>query len=306
MDAAIHAELAELRRRAFGLHPDIEGDPVATARLVDLEQLVLVEHAAAFAAESGGRLPWDAPVGAGTDSRPSPLVVGSMDAERGEAPTFPPDARRGETATFPPDAGRGETATFPPDASAPRRPRARRRDGWAAAAAAAVVATAVVVATPVTPSAPAGGDVTIEPAGSAYSITRDADARVLLEIPFGPWINTTTSAEEVLWLFPTTDEIEWTVPLGEYYGWQIWIGGTDDQPEKQQCLLALHGGVARARCIPAALRPFSALVVTLPYRAIDADERPPGFTPGERIGFWWRSEDAVTVLRAPASTQDRG
>ncbi len=292
MDAAIQAELAELRRRAFGLHPDIEGDPVATARLVDLEQLVLVEHAASFAAESGGRLPSDAPVDAGTDSRQSPLVVRSRDAEQGEAVTFATDAEQ------------GVAATLAPDASAPRRPRVRRRDGWAVAAAAAVVATAVVVATPVTPSGPAGGEVTIEPASSAYSITRDADARVLLEIPFGPWINTTTSAEEVLWLFPTTDQIEWTVPLGEYYGWQIWIGGTDDQPEKQHCLLALHGGVARARCIPAALRPFSALVVTLPYRAIDADERPPGFMPGERIGFWWRSEDAVTVLRAPARAQD--
>ena len=50
MDAAIQAELAELRRRAFGLHPDIDGDPAAMARLIELEQLVLVEHAASVAA----------------------------------------------------------------------------------------------------------------------------------------------------------------------------------------------------------------------------------------------------------------
>lgn len=287
MDAATQAELAELRRRAFGLHPDIDGDPVATARLVDLEEVVLVEHAASFGTASGKFF------ALGLHGEPMPVPSRSL------VETLATDAAQGEGAAPSADAGQGGAATSPR-----RRVRARRRDGWAVAAGAAVVATAVVVATPATPPGSAGSEVTIESASSAYSITRDPDARVLLEIPFGPWIDTSSSAEDVLWLFPTTDEIEWTVPLGEYYGWQIWIAGTDDQPEKQHCLLALHGEVARARCIPAALRALSALVVTIPYRAIEADERPPGFMPGERIGFWWRSDDSVTVLRAPASADD--
>lgn len=289
MDAATRAELAELRRRAFGLHPDIDADPVATARLVDLERLVLVEHAASYPAASGERsAPGAEMPGLSPSSGLSPSVdqPPSADAELEEGTALAAGADREVLAT-------------PPG----RRLRPRRRDGWAVAAAAAVVAAAVVVATPATP--PSGGsEVVVESASSAYSITRDLDARVLIDIPFGPWIDTSRSAEEVLWLFPTTDKIEWTVSLGEYYGWEIWIAGTDDEPEKQHCLLALRGEVARARCIPAALRAFSALVVTLPYRDIEAGERPPGFEPGERIGFWWRSGDAVTVLRAPATAND--
>ena len=86
------------------------------------------------------------------------------------------------------------------------------------------------------------------------------------------------------------------MPLGEYYGWDIWVAGTDDIPRREHCILAVHGEVAKGRCIPAGLRPFSALLVTLPYRAIEADERPEGFTPDHRIGFWWRADDSVTVL----------
>src|SRR5690349_8875007 len=65
MDDATRAELAQLRRRAFGPDPDIAGDHAAMDRLVALEALVLSEHAAAFAAlhsvavPAGG--PGDAP-----------------------------------------------------------------------------------------------------------------------------------------------------------------------------------------------------------------------------------------------------
>jgi len=278
MDARIQDELAELRRRAFSLHPDIDGDPAARARLVELEQLVLAEHAVSVVAVSGERFAM---------------------APHGEAASRATLATVEPAAAPPTGAGRSDGT-----APQPRRLRARRRDGWAVAAAAALVAAGVVVATPATPPRAVEEEVTIETASSAYSITRDGDARVLMEIPFGPWIDTSTLDFDVIWLLPTSDEIEWTAPVGEYYGWDIWVAGTDDEPEKQHCLLAVHGQVARARCIPAALRPFSALVVTLPYRAIEADERPPGFLPGERIGFWWRADDAVTVLLAPAAPED--
>ena len=160
------------------------------------------------------------------------------------------------------------------------------------------------MATPAGPPAPSDSRVTIETAKSAFALTRDSDSRVLLEIPFGPWIDATNSAADIIWLFPTSDEIAWTLSLGNYYGWDIWIAGTDDNPEREHCILAVHGEVGRGRCLPAALRPFSALVVTLPFKVVQANERPPGFTPGQRIGFWWRADDSVDVLLA-AAPRDR-
>jgi hypothetical protein len=275
MDGAIQAELAELRRRAFGLHPDIESDRAATARLVELEQLVLAEHAASVPALRGG---------------PStPERTSSGWAAQGGPPS--PMEPVSPTADAAPRA----------DAVLPRRAaRPRRRDGWVLATAAAMVAAGVVVANPALPPVPADGGVAIESAETAPDFTGTSDFRVLLEIPFGPWIDTARPDTGVTWLFPSSDEIAWTVALGNYYGWDIWIGGTDGASQKEHCILASRGGVAKARCIPAALRPFSALVVTLPSELIEPDERPPGLGPSDLIGFWWRADDSVTVLIAPA------
>ena len=276
MDAAVQAELAELRRRAFGVHPDIEGDPAATVRLIELEQLVLVEHAASISAPVGEYVTADA-------ASASSLVLR-------KAPASPLSSTT-DAATRP-DA----VDTLP----RARRIRSRRRDGWTVAAAATLIATAVVVATPAEPPAPADGGVTIESAKSAFSLTRDSDSTVLLEIPFGRGIDTRASDADIIWLFPASDEIAWTLSLGNYYGWDLWIGGTDDDSEPEHCILAVHGQVGRGRCIPAALRPFSALLVTLPFKLVQPDERPAGFAPGQRIGFWWRADDSVKVLLAAA------
>jgi hypothetical protein len=285
MDGATQAELAELRRRAFGLHPDIEADLDATARLVELEQLVLAEHAASVSAATG-----QPGAAEGADSS-------AWAAQGGPVSTIEP-------ASGAADPGPASRAAHPgprADAVIRRRPaRARRRDGWVWAAAAALVAAGVVVATPATPPVPADGGVTVGSAESDPDFTRRSDFRMLLEIPFGPWIDTARPDTEVTWLFPASGEIAWTVPLGNYYGWDIWIAGTDDVVQKEHCILASHGGVAKARCMPAALRPYSPLVVTLPYQLVEPDERPPGFEPGELIGFWWRGDDSVTVLIAPA------
>lgn len=276
MDRAIQAELAELRRRAFGLHPDIEADLAATARLVELEQLVLAEHAASVAGLRGERSTME-----GSPSSRGAPHVGPM---------------------WPTEPGASTTDAEPSaDAVPPHRAvRARRRDGWVLATAAALVATGVVVATPMTPPVPAGGGVTVESAETAYDFAHESDLLVVLDIPFGPWIDTARPDTGVKWLFPASDEVQWTVPLGNYYGWDIWIAGTDDDPRREHCILASRGGVAKARCMPAALRPFSPLVVTLPFQLVEPDERPPGFDSGEVIGFWWRADDSVTVLIAPA------
>ena len=105
MDRAIQAELAELRRRAFGLHPDIEADLAATARLVELEQLVLAEHAASVAGLRGERSTME-----GSPSSRGAPHVGPM---------------------WPTEPGASTTDAEPSaDAVPPHRAvRARRRDG---------------------------------------------------------------------------------------------------------------------------------------------------------------------------------
>ncbi|WP_345802850.1 hypothetical protein AAIB33_07135 [Microbacterium sp. AZCO] len=99
-------ELAELRRRAYGPAADIDGDPVAQARLAQLE-----------AAHSSSRAE-------------TSVVTLARDAESGDEPPAP-------EASLPPD---GAPVPEPAVAAAPDRSRLRRRLPWIAAAAGAVVA----------------------------------------------------------------------------------------------------------------------------------------------------------------------
>jgi hypothetical protein len=48
--------------------------------------------------------------------------------------------------------------------------------------------------------------------------------------------------------------------------------------------------------VPATIRSQSALLVDVPYTFVRPEDRPVGMSEGERLGFWWNRDRAVTVL----------
>ncbi|MEU1971517.1 hypothetical protein ABZ477_07665 [Microbacterium sp. NPDC019599] len=279
MDDATRAELAELRRRAFGLEPDIADDPAAIDRLVQLEGLVLAEHAAS------------APL------HPEPAVA--VDPVPADGALAGVGVRQSVTAPPRPVVPQPVAAGADPVEQAPvRQRRAPRRDGWGYALVAALVATVVVLLSPVEPPPPSSAEVTIETTRSAYTFARDSDAEVLVRVPIDGWYGVDNSelTPEDIPPFRPSGPIEWASHLGEYYGWDLWIAGAEGALQDEQCILVIRGAVAKSRCTPAYLRPYTALVVSLPYRFIEPHERPPGLVPGRRIGFWWAEDDSVTIL----------
>lgn len=272
MDATSRAELETLRRRAYSPDADIDDDPVALARLEELEGLVRDEHLVASLAVAVA-VP-DAASSAGQVRAASPA-----DAVPHAAPPTVPPARA---------------------VVAGAESRDGRRWRWIAVIAAAVVvgAAAIVLTRFVTTGAPEAVTDPIE-SREAYTLARDDTAFTLLRIPIrAAFDDGVDLPEEPLPAFPASGEVEWAEPLGEYFGWNLWIAGASGTVQREHCLLAERQGAIRARCVAAVLRAQSALVVTLPYRMIPREQRPQAMDRDERIGFWWNADSEVTVLLA--------
>jgi hypothetical protein len=205
------------------------------------------------------------------------------------------------------------------DAATPAQPEsARHRIGarlapdrgtlvaWAVLAAVAVCAVAATAALllPRLRALPESAPAPPAAAGQAeqaYSLVRDPDSEVILRIPldgsFGNYIELPTTGRVPD--FPTSGTTQWVMPLGEYFGWDLWIAGARGALQGEHCILIERDDRTRARCVPAALRAQSALLVSVPFDLISTAERPPGMVDGERIGFWWGEDTEVTALLGP-------
>ena len=292
MDAATRVELAGLRRRAYGPEADIDGDAEALLRLVELEDLVRREHLAPNAPAAA------APVAA-KPARTAPSSRRSSPA----TPTAAHPAATASTASAPPPGTARNTARHPPG---PRRPRRLGLalalvGGGLAVAIAAVIGIRLLTAPDETPDARSTLSPAFQASRAAYSFARDTDAVTLLNIPldgsFGGFIDLPSDGHVPE--FPTTGEVEWAVHLGEYFGWDAWIAGAMVDTagfRRDHCVLVERGDVTRGRCVPASIRSQSALLVDVPYTFMPADDRPIGMQEDQRLGFWWRRDQAVTVL----------
>lgn len=307
MDASERAELDALRRRAYGPAAEI----LATdelARLIELEDRVRAEHAQSARTESDAAPAADAPAG-GTayDVRTGDETAGSGDAGSVGVQVLAPPAEAAVAEPGRAGEGGGEASGSPAspassdhqDEAAPAK-RSRRRTLIVAGIAVAVVAAAVagssIVQNLLRDTAPAT-EVDYVDAPEAYSFTRDLTSRILLRIPldgsFGSFVDLPDSdAPEI----PTSGTIQWVEPLGEYYGWKVWIAGADGALQREHCVVVEREDRARGRCVPAVLRSESALVVPIPYAWVPADERPEEMLPGQRLGFWWGGTNAVIVM----------
>ncbi|MCW3493190.1 hypothetical protein [Microbacterium sp. SSM24] len=141
----------------------------------------------------------------------------------------------------------------------------------------------------------------VRDARAAYSFAWDGDAVPLLHIPldgsFGRYIDlpSATAVPD----FPSTGTVEWAYPLGTYFGWDVWIAGASVDGtglQREHCIAIERNGESRVRCVPAALRQQSALLVSVAYASITPEDRPVGMRPDERLGFWWNHDRAVTVM----------
>ena len=140
---------------------------------------------------------------------------------------------------------------------------------------------------------------------SAYSITRDGRTSGAAGDPLRA-VDRHGEARrrDVMWLFPTSDEIEWTVAARGV----LRLGDLDRGHRRLSREAALHPRPPR-RGGEGALHPGRAAAVQRARRdaSVPGDRgrrASPGFKPGERIGFWWRADDAVTVLIAPGRPTD--
>jgi hypothetical protein len=279
MDAEARAELEALRRRAYGPDADIENDPAALARLVELERRL-----APGAAEA-------------------PEVAEAADAAS-TSPSPPPAGIRDESR--PASAG-------PPPAPKHRRPRRWQLALIGGVGLAAMVLGGVGAATTSTrpeaaesrsPSNAQPLPVTVRASsadvGAAVSFATRPDTAVLIRIAIdGSFGSYTNLPAEGLADFGAGDRIRWAEQLGEYYGIELWIVGLEpDGDEHELCIVGeLETGDVRARCAPRALWERGALFVTVMAEELSDEERPELMTDAQAIGFWWTNTDTVTVLQ---------
>lgn len=267
------AELAALRRRAYGPRADIVDDPAALARLTELERGALgATRGTAERAASGSHEPAAA----------ADVAVGPRGS--GVALTEP--------AT---DIG---TAVPPP---LERIDRPRRHPAWHTAMVVAVAALTLLVgagasaqtvqsppvAAPTTPTA-------VDRPAVGFVFTADPASKILLRIPLdgGSGYFLDLPEPEKGPEFPTERALRWTQPLGDYYGWRLWIARDQDE---NLCML-ITATDDYSRCVTPDELAVGALFLSVPFAEVTESERPAGMTESQSIGFWWVPGDAVLVL----------
>ena len=262
MDAATRAELDALRLRAYGPSADIAGDAAALERLIALEEL----------ARPPGR------------AAPAP------------APQSPPEGMGASVDAAPIDA-RVVALVDPPA----RRPR----PWWHVALVGAVGALTIVLGVTAAREAlespqPAVAEIP-ESVRSALSFVRDPDAEVLITVridgSFGDYVDIPSAGDVPV--FPVEGLMTWVEPLGDYYGWRVWIGGARGAIEDENCLLLDGDGTMIADCTTIDLKSQGALLLTIAFADMPPEERPDGMTADQSLGFWWSTDGVVRILLGP-------
>lgn len=268
LDADERAELDELRARAYGPAGAGPLDEQAIARLGNLEAKT--------------RLP------ANPISKPHEGLV--------EAAS---DAKRISTSRPPHTTTAAVTANA---IDSRRRPHTSLRGLWVALT---IVAAVLLVglwldraqpdeptttaATAIPSTAPSATATELRVLADPYSETL---LRLRLDGSFGNYIDLPSGRDTPE--FPAESVLQWFSPLGEYYGWDLWIAGSG--PDGEHCILIQRSDDVRSRCIPIVDQPYGELRVSLAGIDIDADEQPRAMADDQRVRFWWRENGVVEVL----------
>ena len=267
VDAEERAELNALRIRAYGPSSDIAEDTAALERLVELEELALP----AVGADEAGP----------DDGRPLESTVPAIGPTADEPQPMPPSSREPHTE---------------------RRPRRPWHVGSIAAVAVLGIAlgavggaqaarqTEIAAAREDSPGMEAAGGVASDPDG-------DILIRVFIDASTGGYVDLSSDADVPA--FPVSGDMTWAQPLGEYYGWALWIGSAPSRRGDEHCLLIAAESGTRSRCVAREWRADGDLLVSVPYTQIAPAERPAGMTPGQSVSFLWGPGGFVTILITP-------
>jgi hypothetical protein len=120
---------------------------------------------------------------------------------------------------------------------------------------------------------------------------------VRIDGSFGDYVDIPSSGDVPL--FPVEGLMTWVEPIGDYFGWRVWLGGARGAIDDENCLLLDGDGTMRADCVPVDLKSEGALLLSVPFAEIPPDERPPTMTEEQSLGFWWAMDGTVKILLAP-------
>lgn len=268
MDAAARAELAALRRRAYGPEADIAGDKVALERLSELEELALAARSLA------------AP-----------------------APSWTAGAREPEDSTTDPFAYRRPASDAGPRVEEPATGRLSPRFltvGLVAAATALATALGALQGLQGLQAAPdpihADTAIARSPAGPvATDLTADSRVTIplLVDRVSGEFID--VSSRPAVATFRVDGMTTWAQPLGVYYGWALWVARVSTRQGPENCLLLTDGTATEAKCIPDDAAAEGVVGVSLALDNLAEDQRPRGMTPGQRVTFGWGGGAYLTM-----------
>lgn len=286
MDAAARAELEALRRRAYGAAADIDTDPEAIARLTELEDAALRERV--------GETP--------------------VAPEKAPADTPRPDGRPVAVAPSPSSTA-VITSGIPADRARPRGHAALVGAVGVAAITLGVLAGWNPVSDLAAPSptpTPAATVTLLDPLLEAeisavleYTVNAETLMTLGLDGAFGTYVNYFGEAPDPASLGFPIPEPRWTSALGEYFGFDLWIGGsirtgTATNPEPQTlCLVLMKPATNRSRCMEREAWDSGAMLLAVPYAELEETERPPTMTVDQSLGFWWTSEGELRVMLGP-------
>ena len=135
----------------------------------------------------------------------------------------------------------------------------------------------------------------------ARGFAADPESEILMRVRidgyFGTYVDVPAGADVPR--FPVEGLMTWAEPLGDYYGWKLWIGGARGGVEDENCMLLDGDGTMRADCVSTSLRADGALLLTVPYDEMAPEERPAAMTADQSLGFWWDTDGAITILLSP-------
>lgn len=203
---------------------------------------------------------------------------------------------------LPPAAAAAPTATATP--SPPRR------NGWHVALVACTAAAALILGVSgweasTAPAAESGAALSPEVADS-LAFAKDPDTTVLytlhLDGAFGTYVDPYPTAVPPV----TIDGPVWASALGDYYGFALWIVGsveveqagraTPSPADEQLCIAMADDAVVHSRCVAREAWEQGALVLTVAFDDLPADERPQDMHPDQSLGLWWTDDDRIRVV----------
>lgn len=313
------AELAHLRRRAYGPDADIAADPAAVVRLDELETLVRRRFAAVPDAATPERVATTAVPDAATAASASALGIPgprAVDDLREPTASFrsddlpsagrfersaPPEPRfsdRGVAGETDVEDADGADVAEGTEAAGPRRHRVRTALVAVAAVGAVVLAAQF---------ADRAGAPSTEPTPSPSSASNRLSAAVpasnsletrLVDIPLDRSLSRYVR-QTLPPAFPVAGGLSWAETLGPYYGWNLWLARSS--AGDQRCILVERGDKAYAQCLPEEGFLMGELEVSVPFGDVAPEYRPARMTGGESLIYRWTADRGVAIVLDPGN-----